>query len=108
MNKTFFLLLFVSSYFFSYGCCGSNISETESHIIRMQAEIDSLKKLTNEMNQRLIRLEERLSRRPETTSRKTEYRQKKEIPVTERIIYTGPRGGRYYINDKGKKVYVKK
>jgi len=25
-----------------------------------------------------------------------------------RTIYTGPRGGQYYINDKGKKVYVPK
>ncbi len=25
-----------------------------------------------------------------------------------RIIHTGPRGGRYYINSKGKKVYIKK
>ena len=26
---------------------------------------------------------------------------------TDRTIYTGPRGGHYYINSKGKKVYVK-
>jgi colicin import membrane protein len=25
-----------------------------------------------------------------------------------KIIYEGPRGGRYYISDKGKKVYIKK
>ncbi|MBU2464612.1 MAG: hypothetical protein KJ844_11075, partial [Candidatus Edwardsbacteria bacterium] len=27
---------------------------------------------------------------------------------TDRIIYTGPRGGQYYYNSKGKKVYIKK
>lgn len=27
---------------------------------------------------------------------------------SERTIYTGPRGGKYYINSKGKKVYIKK
>ena len=26
---------------------------------------------------------------------------------SKRIIYTGPKGGRYYINSKGKKVYIK-
>jgi len=26
----------------------------------------------------------------------------------DKVIYTGPRGGKYYINSKGKKVYVKK
>lgn len=31
----------------------------------------------------------------------------KSQPVN-RTIYTGPRGGRYYINSKGKKVYIKK
>jgi colicin import membrane protein len=25
-----------------------------------------------------------------------------------KIIYEGPRGGRYYMSDKGKKVYIKK
>lgn len=29
-------------------------------------------------------------------------------PKQDRVIYTGPRGGRYYINSKGNKVYIKK
>lgn len=29
-------------------------------------------------------------------------------PKQDRVIHTGPRGGRYYINSKGNKVYIKK
>ena len=38
-------------------------------------------------------------------------KQKTDVPpsdVPNRVIYTGPRGGRYYINENGKKVYLPK
>lgn len=45
----------------------------------------------------------------------TASKTKKDTTITkvstkssERVIYTGPRGGQYYYNDKGKKVYLKK
>ena len=31
-----------------------------------------------------------------------------EPPTSSRVIHTGPRGGKYYINSKGKKVYQRK
>ena len=31
----------------------------------------------------------------------------KSSPSSSRIIYTGPRGGRYYINSNGNKTYIK-
>ncbi|MGP1529942.1 MAG: hypothetical protein ACTTI3_06325 [Treponema sp.] len=33
---------------------------------------------------------------------------KKEEEIQSRKIYIGPRGGQYYYNEKGKKVYIKK
>ena len=32
----------------------------------------------------------------------------KKTSTTERTIYTGPRGGRYYINSNGNKTYIRK
>jgi len=32
---------------------------------------------------------------------------KPKTDIKERIIYTGPRGGKYYYNEQGKKVYIK-
>jgi hypothetical protein len=34
--------------------------------------------------------------------------EKKETTRPIRVIYTGPRGGKYYIDDNGKKVYISK
>jgi hypothetical protein len=34
--------------------------------------------------------------------------EKKETTRPNRVIYTGPRGGKYYIDDNGKKVYISK
>jgi hypothetical protein len=49
------------------------------------------------------------------TPTKSAIKDKKDTTITktstkssDRIIYTGPRGGQYYYNDKGKKVYIKK
>lgn len=44
---------------------------------------------------------------PSPYSSKRAYSPKKSKSVN-RTIYTGPRGGKYYINSKGKKVYIKK
>ena len=46
-------------------------------------------------------------------SQSTKATQKTYTPSTssssqDRTIYTGPRGGKYYINSKGKKVYISK
>lgn len=38
----------------------------------------------------------------------TTVTQKSSSSSTSRTIYTGPRGGKYYINSKGNKVYIKK
>lgn len=35
------------------------------------------------------------------------YKQKKEVENLH-TVYTGPRGGKYYINSKGKKTYIRK
>ena len=48
------------------------------------------------------------SRKAEVGSDYCWQHKKTKVTSGSREIYTGPRGGRYYINSSGKKVYVKR
>lgn len=42
------------------------------------------------------------------TGKTEKEKAKKAVSKTDKTIQTGPKGGKYYVNSKGNKVYVKK
>lgn len=100
---------FVAPDFWDFNAHNTNISTSESKEIKKSGSFGQCKAITQNGTQCKRNAQDESgycwqhkNKEVNTKSTNPEYND------SGKTIYTGPRGGKYYINSKGKKVYVKK
>ena len=82
--------------------------EREDEVAKLEDDKDSLpEELQKEFDEREKELESRIeSQKKEDKGKEEEVYDKETGKKVKRIVYTGPKGGRFYKSDNGEKVYI--
>lgn len=123
--KTLFTLLICT--FICFNTFSQTKKELQTENTKLKHQIDSLTQVINSQTKTINefkieitnlkalfeRIDKILAITPKETTNTSSTTTKTTTPTyksdnSSRVIHTGPRGGKYYINKNGKKTYVKK